>query len=176
MTVIAMSSKTHPFTRHDQVVGYVEQYRTLAKANGLDTQNHRIYINTALMRRYMSPTEEPLKTWMTANTTAVSCVIRGRVHKLVIDYFNPADHQDFLNDLDEYLADVLQIAFSAAKRAQAKAEEAVRAVQHAPWNLVDADGDCQECLLDGDGESDETPLLAGLGENSLFRRRKGFLS
>jgi len=136
MTVIAMSSKTHPFTRHDQVVGYVEQYRNLAKANGLDTQNHRIYINTTLMRRYMSPTEEPIKTWMTTNTTAVSCVIRGRVHKLVIDYFDQADHQDFLNDLDEYLADVLQIAFSAAKRAQAKAEEAVRAVQPAPWNFL----------------------------------------
>lgn len=166
---MTMSSKAHPFTSHSQVAQYVTQYRHLAKAQGLETQNHRIYIDTNLMRRYMNPKDPDIKSWQEANNTLTACVFREPVHSLTIDYFKPEDHQDFLNDLDEYLAEALETAFGAAKRAQACAN---RAVQQASWNFVDAEGDCQECFLDE--ENDETPLLAGVGESSLFRRRKGF--
>lgn len=166
---MTMSSKAHPFTSHSQVAQYVTQYRHLAKAQGLKTQNHRIYIDTKLMRRYMNPKESHIKSWQEANNTLTSCVIRARVHSLTIDYFNPEDHQDFLNDLDEYLDEVLTMARSAAERAQACAN---RAVKLSNWTLVEKNA---EYFLDMDSDSDETPLLAGNGEGSQLRRRKGFL-
>lgn len=163
---MTMSSKAHPFTSHLQVAQYVTQYRHLAKAQGLETQNHRIYIDTKLMRRYMNPKEPEIKSWQEANTTLTTCVIREPVHSLTIDYFNPEDHQDFLNDLDEYLDEVLTMAGSAAGRAQACAN---RAVKLSSWTIVEKNA---EYFLDM--ESDETPLLAGNGEASQLRRRRGF--
>ena len=163
---MTMSSEAHPFTSHLQVEQYVTQYRHLAKAQGLETQNHRIYIDTKLMRRYMNPKEPHIKSWLEANTTLTSCVIRAPVHSLTIDYFDPADHQDFLNDLDEYLEKVLTTARSAAGRAQACAN---RAVKLSSWTVLEKNA---EFFLDM--ESDETPLLAGNGEASQLRRRRGF--
>ena len=166
-----------PFSQHRQVMDYVDNFRREAKAAGLETQNHRFYITTTLMRRYMAAKEKSLERWMNDNKTCVTGVIRGQVHSLTIDYFDPADHQDFLNDLEEYLSEVLETATTAAKVAQAKARQAVassREVQRSGWNFLGFRRDGNLGVDEVDLECDETPLL--VGESSHCRRRHGFLN
>ena len=112
----------------------------------------------------MNHKELRINTWLRVNTALVTCVIRGHVHRLVIDYFDEMDHLDFINDLDEYLIDVLQIAIGAAKQAQVAA---ALAQQQSSWNLVSIE---QLAVDDGEDtpETDETLLLKGSQDSSFI--------
>jgi hypothetical protein len=156
-----MSTKQIPFTNHNQVVNYVNE----CYSQNLDMQNHKIWINSNLMRKYSNPKDLNIKGWLETNHVVVTYILHSSIHHIYIQYWDEADHQDFLNDLKEYLTETIKIAIDSAKKTQ---EIANRQVQ----NILNENEKYGWEFIKSNNDNDDTESLLGNNNSGLRKRFK----
>ena len=79
-----MSTEESPFTDKSQVENHIKQCRD----SGMNTRNHKFYINTAVMRIYFNPKDPVIEKFAQQNRMCISFKKRSKVHTITIDYWD----------------------------------------------------------------------------------------
>ena len=144
-----MSTEESPFTDKSQVENHIKQCRD----SGMNTRNHKFYINTAVMRIYFNPKDPVIEKFAQQNRMCISFKKRSKVHTITIDYWDEIDEQEE----QEYRLELYIQNKQWGQDTGLLSNNSIDTKTHEDWQLINGGNDI---------ESDITPLL-GLRNRSV---------